>query len=117
MAQNHRQFFFVSWSNKQKRWPFTVDGVFKEKFDATESDRAGAAAPFFDILAVQEIISQIFFRDPARRFVEMIAQLANSADIKRLSAFAVVSKLQILYHTITQGCHGMPPLIRVNVFG
>jgi hypothetical protein len=46
----------------------------------------------------------------------MIAQLANGADVKRLSAFAVASKLQILYHTITQGCHGIPPLVRVNAF-
>ena len=69
----------------------------------------------FDILAVQEVISQIFFCYPARWFLEMIAQLANGADIKRLSAFAVASKLQILYHTITQGCHGIPPLFSVVV--
>ena len=46
----------------------------------------------------------------------MIAHLANGADIKRLRTFAVASKLQILYHTITQGCHGIPPLVRVNAF-
>ena len=99
----------MSGSNEQECRPITLDGVFKEKCDATQSNSAGASAPLFDILAVQEIISQIFLCHPARGFVEMIAQLANGADMKRLSAFAAASKLQILYHTTTQGCRGIPP--------
>jgi hypothetical protein len=90
---------------------------FKKKFNTAQCNRAGAATPLFDVLSGQKVLSQILFSDPARGFVEMIAQLANGFDIKSLCAFAIVSELQILYHAITQGCHDIPPLVRVNGFG
>ena len=39
-------------ADKQKRWPRALDGVIIEKFDAAQGNRAGAAAPLFNIFSI-----------------------------------------------------------------
>ena len=108
-TENDGKSFFMPGADKKQRWPRALDGVFIKEFDAAKRDGTGAALPFSDIFAMQEVISQILFSNPARGFCEMIAQLPNGTDIKLLCALAVAFKLQVLYHTLSQGCHGMPP--------
>lgn len=100
-AEDDGKFFFMPGADKEQRWPGAFDGVFIKEFDTAKGDSAGTAFPFPDIFAVQEVISQILFSDPARGFVEMIAQLPNGTDIKLLCAFAVAFKLKVLYHTLS----------------
>jgi hypothetical protein len=50
ISEDNEKFLFPPGADKQQRWPRTLNGVFIEKFDAAQGDRAGAAGPFFDVL-------------------------------------------------------------------
>jgi hypothetical protein len=56
-AEDDRKFLFMPGADKQQRWPGTLNGIFIEEFDAAKGDSAGAAGPFFNVFAVQEVIS------------------------------------------------------------
>ena len=90
-AEDDRKLFFTPGADKQQRWPGALNGIFIEEFNAAKGDSAGAAGPFFNVFAVQKVISQFLFGNAARGFVPMFAQLTNRIDIKALSAITVTS--------------------------
>jgi len=92
-AEHDRKFLFTPGADKQQCWPGALEGIFIEEFDAAKGYSAGAAASFFNVFAVKEIISQILFGDLTGSFVEMFAQLANGSGIKGLRAIAVAFEL------------------------
>jgi len=92
-AEDDGQFLFTPGADEQQCWPGALNGIFIEKFDAAKSDSAGAAGPFFDVFAVQEVISQFLFGNLAGAFVVMFAQFAHGTDIEILSTVAVTSEL------------------------
>ena len=100
-AEHDRQPFVFPGTDEQQGWPRALDGVIVEELDATQCDRAGAAAPLFDVFTVQKVLPQIFFANPARGLVEVFAQLANGADIQFLSTGAVAFKLQVFDHPLS----------------
>ena len=89
MAEDDGKFLFTPGADKQQRWPGALNGIFIEKFDAAQGDRAGAATPFFNVFSIQEVISQLLFGNTAGGFVVMFAQLTNRIDIKALSAITL----------------------------
>jgi len=55
-AEHDRKLLFTRGADKQQRWPGALNGILIEKFDAAQGDSAGAAAPFFNVFAVQKVI-------------------------------------------------------------
>jgi hypothetical protein len=106
-----RKLFFMPRADKQQGWLWTLDGIFIEKFDTAQGDSTGAAAPFFYVFAVQEIIAQILFGNLTGGFAEMFTLLLNGIDIKTLSAIAVAFESQVFDQPLSEGCQGIPPFL------
>jgi hypothetical protein len=91
--------------------PITFENVDKKELDAAVADSHGGGGPFIDISAVEEIIFQLGFRNPVRRFAIKIDEHSYRSGIGFLGAIAHSGKLQGFHGSLIIIFHHESPFV------
>jgi len=86
--------------------PVAIEGMWEEKLDATQGNRARAPRVPLDMLEVEEILSEFFLGDHVRGCAIVLRQLVHSPDVHLLRPCSQAPALQTLDHALAQLGHG-----------
>ena len=80
-AENDRKLLFSRRTNDVESRQVFVQNLLEEEPDAAKSDGGGTSRIFLDVSDVKEILAEFLIRDELRRFVKVLGEKANGADV------------------------------------
>ena len=86
--------------------------MFEKKLDSAQCDGRSGARNLLLVCEKQKILPQILLGQEIRAPVIMTGELPDRSNIALLSPCGKAPQLHILYHPLTQLCHGQYPLSR-----
>jgi hypothetical protein len=115
-AEHGREAVFGLGSEDAEDVPVPMEDVLVEEFDAAVADAHSFRRPLADVLAVEEVVLEVFFGDLIGDFASELREHANGSGVSLLGAFSFAIELKGLDHFLAPVCHhDVSPF--VNEFG
>jgi hypothetical protein len=99
-------------ANEREGVPIAFEDVLREEAEATGAEAHGRGGEAVDVVAVQEGVLQLLFRNPVGGFVVELGQQADFPNRGFLSPFALAAEVEGRKHVLTQGAHEISPFVR-----
>jgi len=106
-AQNNRKLFLTLGPGDLEDHPLAAQGVLVEELEAAEGNGVGAAGDFLDGGEVEEVVTELLFREGVGRGMIEAGQLGDGADVRLHGAIGVAAELEVLDHPFAEWCHGV----------
>ncbi len=104
-AQHDREFLLALGTGNVEHTPGATQCLLIEELDTAERYGVCAARDFLDCAQMQQIATDLFFREGVRGCVVETGQLRNRVNVGLDRALGVAAQLEVLDHALAERCH------------
>lgn len=104
-AQDDRKLLLALWAHDGKHRPLESERVLVKEADATDGDEEGAARYLSFDAQVEQVLSDLLFREGLGRRMIVGCQLGDGPGVGLDGAFGVAAQLEVLDHAFAERFH------------